>query len=485
MRLRYFILMRLDTVKRTLVGVSLVCGLWALILALSGGGAIYLGSLRLSSSSARNPLLLALASGLLAWALALTTDRESRHRHQGPMFVTVLALLAIGLNVMLQAQPAPPNEFTCYYDQPLRGGFRFQMNCDAMEFMTLAKDPSRVLTQPIRQGRPLSFAIPALIALPLGALPDVDVLPIGPPFQQEYLAFVLVNVATLVCALLFFTWAYERGTGRRGGPEWLFVMVILAANEITKMFIWNPHVQIFNLLTPCLAIYLSLRLLERGAPLSFRLALSLGLAMGIGLLEYGSFVVPLLCIIVIHWFVYRRVWHGLIVGGAASLVYLTWVAFVRLQTGTFYNHEVEQYRQFVWIVDCIRAGTCRETIGGHYVAFFNATAPIIVVPTLLAAGFRIARALSINNDNAPMPRALLQACAITWVVTFVFLALAGFYSPRLSWLLVPPMLMLVAIEARALWDTLPTRRPWAISIALATVCMGYVLLLASRQGPFW
>ena len=45
--------------------------------------------------------------------------------------------------------------------------------------------------------------------------------------------------------------------------------------------------------------------------------------------------------------------------------------------------------------------------------------------------------------------------------------------------------MLVAIDARALWDAMPPPRPWTASIALATICMGYVLLLASRQGPFW
>src|SRR5688572_16990176 len=168
-----------------------MCGLWALIVALSGGGTFHLGPLRVSSTSARNPLLLALASGLLAWALALaTSENDSHHRHRGPVLVAMLTLLAIGLNVMLQAQPALPNEFTCYYDQPLRGGFRFQLNCDAMEFMTLAHDPSLVFTRPIRQSRPLSFAIPAAIALPLRVLPDFDVLPVGPPLQKEHLAFV-------------------------------------------------------------------------------------------------------------------------------------------------------------------------------------------------------------------------------------------------------------------------------------------------------
>ena len=428
--------MRLDAVKRTLVVVCLMCGLWALIVALSGGGTFPLGPLRVSSTSARNPLLLALASGLLAWALALTTsETDSHRRHRGPVLVAMLTLLAVGLNVMLQAQPALPNEFTCYHDQPLRGGFRFQLNCDAMEFMTLAHDPSLVFTRPIRQGRPLSFAIPAAIALPLRVLPDFDVLPVGPPLQKEHLAFVLVNVVTLVLALLFFTWAYERGTAWRGGPEWLFVIVILAANEITKMFLWNPHVQIFNLLTPCVTIYLNLRLLERAKPLTMVMASGLGLSLGIGLLTYGSFVIPLVCVISIQWFAHRRLWPGLIVGGTASALYLGWVGLVYLRTGAFYNHEVEQYRQFVWIADCARAGSqeCQATVGANALKFFNATAPIIALPALLAVGCHVARLIWTRDDGAtPMPRRLLKASALTWIVTCVFLALAGFYSPRLS-----------------------------------------------------
>ena len=478
--------MHLNAVRRLLLAVCSLCGLWTLVITLSGGGELVFGSLRISSSSPRNPLLIALITGLLAWFLALTGRHGDHRPHRGTAFVTMLTAFVLGVNVLIQATPAPPpGVFTCYHDQPLRGAFRYQLNCDAVEFMTLAHEPARVFTQPIRQGRPLSFVIPFVVALLLHGLPDFDAIPIRPPLQKEFLAFVVVNVVTLVCALLCFTWAYERGTGWRGGPEWLFVIVVLAANEISKMFIWNAHVQILNLLTPCLTIYLSLRLLERRTPLSWTQALLAGLAMGVGLLTYGSFVIPLLCIIVIHWLVYRRLWHGLIVGATASLVYLAWVAFVRQKTGTFYNHEVEQYRQFVWIADCIRAHTCRDAISRNYVGFFNATAPIMLVPALMAAGCRVARALWIKDgDRVPMPRTLLQASVLTWIVTFVFLAPAGFYSPRLSWLLVPPVLMLVAIEGRALWEAMP-RRPWAISIALTTICMSYVLLLAARQGPYW
>jgi hypothetical protein len=329
--------------------------------------------------------------------------------------------------------------------------------------------------------------IPSIVALPLRALPDFAIIPIGPPFQKEYLAFVLVNVATLVFGLLCFTRAFERGTGWRGGPEWLFVVVMLSANEITKMFLWNAHVQIFNVFTPCLTIYLNMRLLERSSPLTSGLAVAIGTAIGVGLLVYGSFVVPLLCVIAIQWFVYRRVWSGLLVGASASLVYLAWMALVFMRTGAFYNHEVAEYRQFVWVLDCVRSGAaaCQATVATNAMSFFAATAPVLAAPIGLATALRIARVLWVRDEISTPPRALLQASVLTWIVTFVFLASAGFYTPRLSWLLVPPVLMLIAIDGGALWRAAGWRRAWAVSVALAVICTGYVLMHAARQGPYW
>src|SRR5688572_18485387 len=250
------------------------------------------------------------------------------------------------------------------------------------------------------------------------------------------------------------------------------------------MFLWNPHTQILNILLPVLTIYLNLRLLERGSALTVPMAIGLGAVFGAGLMTYGSFFVPLLCVIGIQWFVYRRLWPGLLTGATAVLLYACWVGVVYWRAGSFYSHEVDQYRQFVWMADCVRAGaqTCRATLATNWVNLFNATAQVITVPALLAIGCRVARAIcTAEGDPVSMPRTLLQASALAWVVTFVFVALAGFYSPRLSWLLVPPILMLVAIEGGALWRLARVRRPVVVSTALTTICIGYMLILASRQ----
>ena len=103
-----------------LVVVCLLCGLWALAVTLSGGGRFQIGALRVSSTSPGAPLLVALVTGLLAWALTLTGAGGDGHRHRAPTFIAILTVLAIGLNVMVQATPPPPaNVFTCYHDQPL------------------------------------------------------------------------------------------------------------------------------------------------------------------------------------------------------------------------------------------------------------------------------------------------------------------------------------------------------------------------------
>jgi hypothetical protein len=139
------------------------------------------------------------------------------------------------------------------------------------------------------------------------------------------------------------------------------------------------------------------------------------------------------------------------------------------------------------VIDCVRSGAAafQATMATNALSFFSATAPILAVPMSLAIAVRLARVLWMRDEPSAPPRILLHACVLTWIVTFIFLASAGFYTPRLSWLLVPPLLMLIAVDGGALWRAAGSRRAWAVSVALAAICTGYVLILAARQGPYW
>jgi hypothetical protein len=474
--------------------VSALAAAWAAVTASTGGSEFLVAGVRLSSHSARNPLILSIACGLLAWALSLARPPQETlmaPAPRGPQFTGLLVLMVVAVNVMLLAQPAAPlDEHNCVFDNDAGIGFRHMLNCDSPLFLALAKDPSMVFGTrgATRQSRPLSFLVPFLIAQPLRLVPGLE--DHGPyrPYAREFMAYALVNLAALTAALMCFTWAFERGTRRQGGPELLLCLVALAANDVTKIFFWTPHVQIFNVLVPCLSLYLGVRLIDREEPLTVRQAALLGLAFGTTLLLYGSFFIPVLCCSAIQLLVYRRPKPALVLAAVSFIPSLAWILFVYAVVGSFYNYEVEAYRQFIWLSDCLRsADGCAPAITSNLLTFFNTTAPVLVIPGILVVASRLARLIWSAGDvveQQPPPRALGQSIAITFTITLVFLALMGFYVPRLSWLLVPPLLLLAAVEVQGLRFSRPQAQALGLSLAAMAAALAHVLILAARQGPY-
>jgi len=462
---------------------------WAYAVTLSGGGVMHLGPLSVSSQSARNPLLVAVVCGLLGWAVSLRPGATPPPR-RGVRYAMALLALVIGLNLLLQVQPSPPEGVNaCLFDLPLRGGFHFFLNCDSPEFLGLAGDPSLVFTHPFRESRPLSFVLPYLVAQPLRLLPTFELLPVNPPHQTAFIAFVVMNLVQMLVALLCFTWAFEAGTGRRGGIELLFSLVMLSANDITKLFMWTPHVQIMNLTVPCVAMYVCFRLLVRGSPLTVRQAVLLGLGLGLCFMTYGAFAIPVICAAAIQLFVYRRWLPAIGVACVALVPSLLWIAFVVAYAGVFHSHEVEVYREFVWMGDCVRAGwdACVPMATKNLLSFFNAAAPILVIPAIGVCLSRACREIwaPAQTPAPPTARALWQAAALTFVVSVLFFAAMGFYVPRLVWPLVPPLLMMIAIDWQALREAQPIVGSLPARVAVAAVCIAHVLILASRYGPYY
>jgi hypothetical protein len=410
-------------VYRIFCRIAIGAGLWAIVAALLGDDPTRDGTDGLPLGSAHYALVLATASGLLAWTLSLASVQdESSPPRRGSRFVALLAVMVIAVNFLLMAQPSPPPPpfFACQDVNSIGHGFRHFLNCDSPTYMAMASDPRLVLTHTILQNRPLSFVLPFLISQPLRVVTRLEKAGAYRPYAREFIAYLIVNLACLLATLICFTWTLEAGTRRIAGIELLFACVALSANDVTKLFFWTPHTQIFNLLVPCMSVYLTFRLLQREKPLKPRAAFGWGLVLGLGLLIYGSFAVIVLCVSAIQLLVYRRPGPTLLVIIGALLPYVCWAAFVYSLSGSFYNHEVTRFRQFVWIIDCARQGiaTCLPVATNHLQAFVNTAAPVVAVPAVLAFVCRLARHASPGTAAAPEPApALAQAIALTLAVT--------------------------------------------------------------------
>jgi hypothetical protein len=436
-------------------------------------------------------MLAAMACGIMAWALSLArTADEARHapRHRPIAVVALLALMIVTLNLLMLAQPPPPPPpFNgCFFDYDIGRGFHHFLNCDSPEYLGLAKHPSLIWTQGILQARPLSFSLPWLLSQALRLVPYLEASGPYTPYAQEFVAYLLINLIALTAALFYFWRLLERGTGTRSGIEVVFTLVLLGVNGVTKFFFWTPHTQIFILLVPCLSMWLTYRVLERAAPLRAVEAIVTGLALGVGVLLYGAFVLPALCLAVVHVFVFRRWWPAALICASVLLPYGSWAAFVYSRLGSFYNHEVGLYRHFVWIADCARVSvaSCIPTAAENWTTFFTTAAPIVAVPALLVCTFRIARTLWPGTPTPAPARPLAGAVGVTFLVTVVFMMLQGRYFPRLCWFLVPPILMLVALEWQALRLSRPHARWRTLNVTTAIALIAYVALLGIRQGPY-
>ena len=264
-----------------------VSSLGAIVLALTRGIDLQAGPLRVSVHSPRHLLMLGVVSAIAAWAISLTQGD-----HEGPpgprrwgRFAALAGLLVLGLNILMLAQPSmPTDKFYCVEDRPIGKGFRHLLNCDSGEFLALASEPSSVVVRPVRQSRPLSFTLAYLVSRPLYFVPRL--VRFGPyhPFAPEFVAYLLINLALVILALVIFTWLLDWSARVRDGTELLFAMVVLGVNDVTKLFFWTPHTQVYNLFIGCLTLYPIVRLIEHGEPLRLRQAVWLGLAFGVGLL---------------------------------------------------------------------------------------------------------------------------------------------------------------------------------------------------------
>jgi hypothetical protein len=167
-----------------------------------------------------------------------------------------------------------------------------------------------------------------------------------------------------------------------------------------------------------------------------------------------------------------------VAGFAAPQV--AWIALCRLVAGSYYNHEVTAYRQFVWVLDSLRLGpgdlwrrstsylllTLREILGTRELWVAGAVISLGVVVAVL-------RRIDLTPGSAE-DRATLFAVALTAVATTLFLWGIGFYTSRLSTTLLPLLLIVAGwVYSRVAGDL----RGWTrrlVSLVAAAAVLGWI-----------
>ncbi|MDJ0364072.1 hypothetical protein QMK33_02825 [Hymenobacter sp. H14-R3] len=411
----------------------------------------------------------------------------------------VALLLAACLSFWLSPAPRgqPDVEYWGEYVH-LAPGLGFVVNHDSHGYMLVAQEPRRLLLpQEVRQSRPLYALLGAAVGYPLTAALRLAgrhglVLPFypeDPRIAGYYAGFVLLNGLALLAGMLLLRHLCRVLTAGRGAAWQFYALAwVLVANPITKAFFWTAHQQMFAFLVPLFCLALALRV-GRGWLRGGQLA---GLACALGLLPlvYGSFVLawPALAYGVVRaarlapaggrrW---RLVATRLLLSGLLfGLPTLLWIALLRTQGTTYYNHEAARFHQLVWLPEAwpLPWPEFTQVVAAKLAAY---AASLAVMRWWLLAGLGLLGATwwRLRPRSQPVLPAGTGP-ALSWVFGcfVVFFALLGYYPERLAYTLLPLVLCLLA----GLLPHWPARYARPAVLAGAAGWHLYVLL---SYGPF-
>jgi len=223
----------------------------------------------------------------------------------------------------------------------------------------------------------------------------------------------------------------------------------------------------------------------------------IGLLIGFAALIYGSFAVTAggaaLCILVgegisaLRERVINKSFQSFLLLASFFLPTVVWAAIVTNITGSYYSHEIVQYRQFVWLGDSLSQGAnvLLTDLSANLSKYAFTVAQVVVFPCL-ALAFVVAVTLAVSVSRQPDNLDQSRSFAVLLYVlpAILFQGLMGFYQPRLSWSLVPAVLLILGLEIRQLEVALVGRARFAVKASLIIVSAVYLAYWIFSQGPF-
>ncbi|RSK37134.1 hypothetical protein [Hymenobacter metallilatus] len=409
-----------------------------------------------------------------------------------PRRIAAYTLLILGLTLSFWFSPAPRTEAeycgTYLHLTPWAG---FTANCDGFVYMEDARHPARLLESgEVRQSRPLFILLGSVVGYPCtwavqvaqasGLLPArvVQKLPVKyQPLLGFYVGYVLLNYTVLLAALLLFRYLYYRFTAQQGSSGILAgLFVFLVSNQVTKAFFWTVHQQMFTFLVPLVLVYVAAQL-HTSAQWRQQLPL-LAVVGGLLSLVYGSFVLVLPVLLYGLWLQRAEGSRLTMLGWAPLLMLLfavptlAWIGILRLQGVAYYNHEAAAYGQVVWLQALWQQPfpAFWQLLSVNFGKFLS-TLPAIgpFAATALLGGWAFGR--------RQRPHFMRLLFGVT-LLLIIFLVGLGYYKERLTWMLVPVLLLMIGASGAV------QQRPVRFTAGLLGAAGAWHLWQVVAYGPF-
>jgi hypothetical protein len=316
-----------------------------------------------------------------------------------------------------------------------------------------------------------------------GAYPEGKILFIG----NFYIGFILLNIMILWISFYIFEKIFYLRIKRTVNSElsMYLLMVFIVSNPVTKAFFWTPHQQMFAFLTPLMCIYLLFRFTYLQTPVSGLRLVGIFLLGGVLLLVYGNFI--LLLPTLIYCFMDQENKSGcskkrqtllLKICGLILVFFMPticWIGILKWNGVVYYNFEIQQYRQLVWIPE-----TLCQSVHLFFQQFLSNTHDYLLTMKELLILFVysivifLSEKIKISEKNEFMKLTLF-----VFISFFIFYWVLGTYFERLTNTMIP---VFVCFWIAALGQRVTGKKFILILSSLALTWHLYVLM---SYGPFY
>jgi hypothetical protein len=274
------------------------------------------------------------------------------------------------------------------------------------------------------------------------------------------------------------------------------VCSLLASNDAVKAFVWSPHTQMFNILVPLFATWVSIRAAE-GALLDRNFVLLTGLSAGLGATAYFFFIIILPCsfvpgvIFLIRHGSRAAFWY--FVRNFALLVVLTflpfalWYLFVRYKTAGFFANELadveENWLSVAWQhgYGAVLYAWMRNFIGLLDLATSQAV-PLFAVFVLVGATAITTWNKNHNGFRCQIP--VVLSGVLVAAISVAFYATNGAITPRLSFACIPSMIVVGGMVALGVSGDLRGVKRQTLAYGSVVIAIVYCIFLVLKDGPW-
>jgi len=427
--------------------------------------------------------------------------------------VLLYLVIILLVNISFLFSPKPiEGKGTWYIEYIILNDYMgFPINIDSYEFLHASIKPSLLLkNQSVRQARPVYIWLASGIGYSLHTLSmplhnnlydflklhfsgkyNSKQLQKATLYGSHYMGYILLNLFIMVLSAFLFEKCLLKisRTKRVSTILVCFLLIFLNSHPISKAFFWTAHQQMFSVFCPILCIYIGLNR-ERFLNSNYRL-FTMSILCGLLLLLYGSFLLLLpllLCSLLLQRYQAHNYNIAYLLGPVLTAIglffvpYIIWVSVLKLNNVRFYNHELEHYRELIWMVDAWKISPSQffKSLFKNlqlYIATFPYLLLYILVLLIPLIIYKVINPEIFKGISTVRDKEIL---AFVFFIFLGFFALLGYYVDRLTFSLTPPILLFIGCllvlnkAKKFLWD----------DIVLIVVAVGWHIYNITSYGPF-